>query len=94
VIYTRLRLDRTSKSAREVVIKKTMRINQTTTMKVAQWIQHETWEEMTDSKSKMTSKYSEIIFRNLDKFYPEEEVKVTKFDGQVTSLALQRLARL
>ena len=57
-------------------------------------MKHETWEEMLDSKSNMVSKYCEIVFKNLDKICPEEEVKVTKFDGQVISLALQRLARL
>ena len=34
-----------------------------------------------------------MVFKKLDKICPEEEIKITKFDGKVKSLALQKIGR-
>ena len=39
-------------------------------------------------------KFSELVFEKLDEICPTQEVKLSKLDGQVTSIALQKLARL
>ena len=93
VVYTMPRLNRTQKPARELVVKKTRRIKDEDILKIGQWIQQESWVEMLDCGESMATKYSEIVFAKLDEICPEVEVKITKMDGKVTSLALQKLAR-
>jgi hypothetical protein len=94
VVYTEPQLERSSNSAREVVIKITRRINEDAIRKFAQWIHCETWEQLLDAKSEMALRFRELVFGRLDQICPAEEVKLAKLDGQVTSLALQKLSRL
>jgi hypothetical protein len=42
----------------------------------------------------MAEKLPEVIFRKLDEICPVEEIKLTKFEGKITSKALQNLSRL
>ena len=67
-------------------------MNDTRTRQIAKWIQQESWEELYNS-TKPADTFSEIVFRKLDEICPEEEIKVTKLDGKVKSLALQKLGR-
>ena len=92
VVYTKPRLDRITQPAREVVVKKSRRIKDDDIRKFGKWIQQETWEEMLNCNHK-ANKFSEIVFAKLDEICPEVEIKLTKMDGKVTSMALQSLAR-
>ena len=62
---------------------------------LARWIQHESWEEVYDgnSASGMAVKFIEVVERNIDQICPIEEVKISQFEGKITSLALQKLSR-
>ena len=93
VVYTKPRLERISKPARNVVSKKSRRINDEALRKIGQWLHQETWEEMLDSGTEMANKFQELVFKNLDEICRESEVKLTKLDGKTTSMALQSLAR-
>ena len=95
IVYCRPRLDRQKAPAREVVVKKTRRFDDNRLRKVAAWIQHESWEELHNagSASSMAIKFSEMVEAKLDTISPLEEVKITKMDSQITSLAMKRLAR-
>ena len=93
VVYTRPRLDRTTQPARQVVVKKSRRIKDEDIMKAGQWIQQESWEEMFNCPSSMSTKFSEIVLRKLDEICPEVEIKITKLDGKLKSMALQSLSR-
>ena len=80
---------------KEVIIKKTRRLDDKKMRKVGQWIQRETWEEVfnANSASGMAEKLPELVFRKLDEICPVEEIKLTKFSDKVVSKALQELAR-
>jgi hypothetical protein len=95
IVYCEPRLEMTDKPARRVETKKTRRMDDNKKRLLAQWIQHESWEMVFNSKSasQMAVKFTEVVNENIDKFCPEEEVKITQFDGRVTSLALQKLTR-
>ena len=92
IVYARPRLERGPRSAKELVVKKTRRLNEDRKRKLAEWIQHETWEELYNSQ-RMAETFTQMVYTKLDKICPEESVKITKFDGKVKSLALQKLAR-
>ena len=92
IIYSTPRLERASKSAKELVVKKTRRFNESTKMKLARWIQHESWEELFNS-SNMAEKFEELVVQKLDDICPEEEIKITQLDGKIKSLALQKIGR-
>ena len=92
IVYCYPRMERQSRSAKELVIKKTRRINDTRTRKIAEWIQQESWEELYNS-TRPAETFSEMVFKKLDEICPEEEIRVTKLDGKVKSLALQKLGR-
>ena len=93
IVYARPRLERGVKSTKQMVVKKTRRLDEDRKRKLAEWIQHESWEELYDSQG-MAEKFSEMVFRKLDDICPEESIKITKFDGKVKSLALQKLGRM
>ena len=91
-MYSKPRLERLTKPPKELVVKKTRRFNNSRIRKIADWIQHDTWEELHDSANP-AEKLTEIVFKKLDEISPEEEVKITKFDGKTKSLALQKMSR-
>ena len=95
IVYCQPRLETGSKSARQVVVKKTRRLDANRKMKIAQWIQHESWESVYDGNdaSGMADKLVELVTQKLDELCPEEDIKITQFDGKITSLALQKLTR-
>ena len=76
-----------------MVIKKSRRIKEDDIKRFGQWIQQETWEDMLNCKSSMSRKYADIVFKKLDEICPEVEIKISKMDGKVTSMALQKLSR-
>ena len=92
IVYCEPRLDTLSKPAKQVVVKKTRRINEERKRKLANWVQNETWEDVTEDKC-MAEAFIKVVNSNLDRICPEEEVKISQMDGRVNSLALQRLAR-
>ena len=92
IIYSTPRLERESQSAKELVLKKTRRFNDARKKEMAKWIQHESWEDLFNS-TKPAEKFEEIVFGKLDEICPEEVIKITKLDGKVKSLALQKLGR-
>ena len=49
-------------------------------------------EELYNS-TKPAEKFIEIVYNKLDKICPEEEIQITKLDGKVKSLALQKIGR-
>ena len=81
---------------KEVIVKKTRRVDNEKLRKVAQWIQQESWEEVfnANSVSGMAEKLPEVVFRKINEICPVEEVKLTKFTGKLASKALQDLARI
>ena len=83
---------RSSQSAKEVVVKKTRRFNDLSKKEIARWIQSESWEDLHNS-IKPAETFVKMVFQKLDQICPEEEIKITKFDGKVKSLALQKLGR-
>ena len=92
IVYCKPRLERQSKPAKQVVVKKTRRFSNLQKKDVANWIQHESWEELFNS-DKPAETFVQIVFEKLNKICPEEEIKITKLDGKVKSLALQKLGR-
>ena len=95
IVTCQPRLDRLTKPTKDVITKKTRRIDEEKKKKIANWVQHKSWEEVYDgdSASEMADKLVEVVFRNINKICPEEEAKITKMDGKETSLALQSLSR-
>ena len=95
IVLCEPRLETGSKPARQVVTKKTRRFDEERKRKMAQWIQHESWESVYNGNdaSGMAEKFDELITQKLDELCPEEVVKITQFDGKITSLALQKLVR-
>ena len=95
VVMCRPRLERLSKPAKEMIVKKTRRVDDAKKMKIGQWIQQESWETVFNCKSssQMASQFTKLVFEKLDQICPEEHLKITKMDGKQTSLALQTLAR-
>ena len=92
IIYCEPRLDSESKPAKQMVLKKTRRFNQARKEMLAKWIQHESWEQLYNSKS-MADTFIQIVNSKIDEICPQEVVKVSQFDGKFNSLALQKLAR-
>ena len=88
------RLDRLTKPVKEQIVKKTRRVDDEKKKLIGQWIQQESWEAVYDGKSAtgMADEFTKIVFQQLAKICPEEELKITKMDGKHTSLALQSLA--
>ena len=95
IVYCEPRSDCFKKPARQVEIKKTRRMDDRRKTELANWIQQESWEEVFDgnSSSGMAVKLIEVVERNIDKICPNEEVKISQFEGKITSLALQKLTR-
>ena len=95
IVYCEPRSDGIKKPARQVEVKKTRRMNDQRKAELARWIQHESWEEVYDgnSASGMAVKFIEVVERNIDQICPIEEVKISQFEGKITSLALQKLSR-
>jgi hypothetical protein len=95
IVYCQPRTDMIQKPARQVLVKKTRRIDDLKKRELARWIQQESWVEVFDGKtsSGMAAKLIEVVERNINEICPIEEVKITQFDGKITSLALQNLAR-
>ena len=95
IVYSRPRTSMLKHPDKEVIIKKTRRLDDEKSRKVRQWIQQETWEEVfnANSDSGMAEKLPEVVFRKLDEICPVEEIKLTKFSEKVIAKALQELAR-
>ena len=91
-MYCHPRLERITKPARELVVKRTRRMDEYRKKKLADWIQHESWQELDDSKNKAQTMI-EVVSRKLDEICPKEEVRVSQMDGKINSLALQKLGR-
>ena len=95
IVYSRPRTNMVKQPEKEVIIKKIRRFNEDQKRLVGKWIQRESWEEVFDSSSssRMAVKFQEVVFRNLDKICPEEEVRLSKYDSKITSKALQIISR-
>jgi hypothetical protein len=95
IVYCQPRLGMTDKPARRVETKKTRRMDDNRKRLLAQWIQQESWEMVYDSKSasEMAVQFTQLVNEKINNICPEEEVKITQFDGKVTSLVLQKLGR-
>ena len=78
IVYTRPRLDRGSISARELVIKKTRRLDEVRQRTIAEWIQKESWEALFNSKGS-AEQFELDDLDELDEICPEESVKITKY---------------
>ena len=96
IVYSRPKTSMLEKPSKEVIKKKPRRIDDEQLRQVGRWIQPESWEEVFDANtaSGMAEKLPEVIFRKLDEICPVEEIKLTKFEGKITSKALQNLSRL
>ena len=94
IVYSRPRTSMLKQPDKEVIIKKTRKVDMEKLRKVGRWIQQESWEEVFDAKSStgMAEKLPEVVLRKL--ICPIEEIKLTKFKAKETSKALQDLARL
>ena len=90
------RLEAASKPAKEVVVKKTRRVDSNRIRKLAQLIKYESWQHVYDGNtaSGMTENLIELLTEKLNEICPEEEVKISQFEGKITSLALQKLVRM
>ena len=95
VVVSRPRLERLSKPARELVTKKTRRMDDEKKMRIGQWVQQESWEDVYNGNtaSGMAVQFTKVVFEQLDKICPEEEIQISKMEGKETSLALQSIAR-
>ena len=95
IVYCEPRLGMTDKPARRVETRKTRRMDGDKKRLLAQWIHHESWEMVYDSKSasEMAVQFTQLVHKNINNICPVKQVKITQFDGKVTSLALQKLAR-
>ena len=95
IVFSRPRTNMIQQPKKEVIVKKLRRIDNEKIRKIGQCIQQETWEEVFDSNSasRMALKLPEVIFRQLDLVCPVEEIKISKYDGKITSKALQNMAR-
>ena len=89
------RMEIGSKPSRQVAVKKTRRVDSRKMKKLADWIQHESWEKVFDGKdsSEMAEKLIELVEEKMEEICPLEEIKITQLDGKITSLALQKLTR-
>ena len=86
------RLDKLSKSTKQVVVKNPRRINNERKRKLANWVQNETWVEVTGSNS-MAEAFIKVVNDNLNQICPVKVVKISQMDGTVNSLALKKQAR-
>ena len=95
VVTTQPKLDRLNAPPKDVIIKKTRRLGDEQKRKIGRWIQSESWETVFDggSSSGMVSQFTHLVQQKLDEICPVTEVKITKLSGQLTSSALQHLAR-
>ena len=95
IVFCEPRLEMFSKPARQLVIKKTRRIDDNKKRLIAEWIQHKSWEGVYDGEtsSGMAVNFINVVSGNIDKICPEGEVRISQLDGKVTSLALQTLSR-
>ena len=51
IVFSRPRLDAASKPAKQVVVKKTRRVDSNRISKLAQWIQYESWQHVYDGNT-------------------------------------------
>jgi hypothetical protein len=95
VVTSQPKVERIFAPPKEVIVKKTRRINKEQMCKIGQWIQRESWEMVFDagSSSGMVDQFIIVVKENLDKICPITEVKLTRLDGKLVSAALQKLAR-
>ena len=78
-----------------MIIKKTRRIDSHKKAQLANWIQHESWEELynSPSSSDMAIQLIEMMNGKMDQICPETEVRISQLDGKQTSLIIQTLVR-
>ena len=95
IVMSKPKLNRLEGPPKEVLIKKTRRIDDERKRKLGQWITRESWEMVFDggSATGMVDKLTKLIFSKLDEICQEETVKITKLEGKLTSKALQVLSR-
>ena len=75
-----------------MVVKNPRRINNERKRKLANWVQNETWVEVTGSNS-MAEAFIKVVNDNLNQICPVKVVKISQMDGTVNSLALKKQAR-
>ena len=63
IVYCEPRLEMISKPARQLVIKRTRRIDDSKKKQLADWIQHESWEHVYDgrSASQMADNFTQLV---------------------------------
>ena len=78
IVFCTPRLERGDKPARRLVVKKTRRIDSHNKAKLADWIQHESWESVYDGidASGMADQFNELVTQKLDELCLKEVVKV------------------
>ena len=96
IVFSRPRTNMIKPPKKEVIVKKLRRIDDETLRKIGQRIQRETWEEVFDANSAsiIAVKLPEVIMKQLELICPIEEIKISKYEGKITSKALQNMARL
>ena len=95
IVYSSPRVDATTAPAKRVVERKTRQLNHEKLCKVAEWIQHETWESVEEqsSASGMADQFVELTQAKLDEICPIKSVKISQLEGKVVSVPVQKLAR-
>ena len=87
------RLEAASKPAKEVVVEKTRRVDSNRIRKLAQWIQYKSWQHVYDGNT-ASGMAKKLLTEKLNEICPEEQVKISQFEGKITSLAYQKLFRM
>ena len=95
IVYCEPRMEAVSKPARQVVIKKTRRVDDYRKQKLANWTQQESWESVFNAcdATEMAKNLTKLVNDKMDEICPEEEVKISQIEGKITSIALQKLTR-
>ena len=74
IVYCNPRLERLTKTAKEVVIKKTRRFNEARKRNIANWIQHESWEELYNS-ARPAEAFLDIVLTNWINYVQKSRLK-------------------
>ena len=95
IFMSKPKLNRLEAPPKEVIIKKTRRMDDEKKRKLSQWITRESWEMVFDggSATGKVDKFTKLTLSKLDEICPDKMVKITKLEAKLTSKALQTLSR-
>ena len=96
IVYVTPISDSSKPPARSCLVKTSRPLTTQAKQKIAEWIQHETWEDVIgcNDSSSMVDKFSTLVKQKIEENCPLKTFKVNSLDKDFTTPAIKRLKRL